>query len=259
MRPTLALCAAVLCSLAACAQDDATEPSQLPPPGGAVARWSDPRTWPGRTLPVAGADVVIPAGQTVLLDLSPPALRSLTVEGTLRFDARDLALAAGWIMVHGRFEAGSEAAPYRHRAVITLNGPTTDDVMGMGARVFGVMGGVLELHGEPRLAWTRLDATAPAGASQITLARAPDWRPGDRIVVASTDLDPFQAEEAVIAAVQGTTVTLTAPLRFAHFGVRQTYAGRILDTRAEVGLLTRNITIQGDDASLLTQFGGRPT
>src|SRR5215472_12835318 len=47
-------------------------------------KWSDPVTWNGH-LPVAGGDVTIPAGKTVLLDVSPPALKSLTIQGTLIF------------------------------------------------------------------------------------------------------------------------------------------------------------------------------
>jgi cell migration-inducing and hyaluronan-binding protein len=199
---------------------------------------------------------MIPAGRRILLDVSPPVLRSLTIEGTLQFDERDLSLTAGWIMVHGTLQVGSEARPYRKRAVITLDGPATDDVMGMGARFLGVMGGTLELHGEPRLGWTRLDASAAAGGTSLTLAVNADWRPGDRIVIASTDLDPFQAEEAQVASVQGRTVTLAQPLRYNHWGTLQTFAGRTMDERAEVGLLTRNITIRSDSATNVSGLGG---
>src|SRR5215469_13778529 len=47
-------------------------------------KWSNPVTWNGH-LPAAGGDVTIPAGKTVLLDVSPPALKSLTIQGTLIF------------------------------------------------------------------------------------------------------------------------------------------------------------------------------
>ena len=45
-------------------------------------------------------------------------------------------------------------------------------------------------------------------------------------------------------------------MRYAHWGVMQSVSGASLDERAEVGLLTRNITIQGDSASLTTGIGG---
>ncbi|MGH7561779.1 MAG: G8 domain-containing protein [Gemmatimonadales bacterium] len=258
MRISLAFRAAgpVLAMILAGCSDEPADPNEVPPPG-TVRRWSDPATWPGRALPAAGSAVTIPESTTVLLDVSPPSLASLTIEGTLRFDeTRDLDLTAGWIMVHGRLEVGTEARPFTRRAVITLTGPASDDIMGMGAKVLGVMGGELDMHGEPRAGWTRLNVTAAAGATQIVLERSMGWRAGDRIVIASTDLNPLQAEEAVVASVQGATVTLQAALRFAHWGAPQTFANRTLDERAEVGLLTRNIVVRGDSASLAQGFGG---
>ncbi len=92
--------------------------------------------------------------------------------------------------------------------------------------MIGVLaGGRLELHGESRLAWTKLASTAPVGATEITLLQAPNWRAGDRIVLASTDFDPFQAEEATITEVSGATVRFDAPLRYAHWGVMQSVSG----------------------------------
>lgn len=249
--------AALAVGLFGCAESTGPVPPAPPAPPPAVPRWSDPATWPGGVVPAAGAAVSIPAGKTVRLDVSPPPLASLTVDGVLRFDATDLALTAGWILVRGRFEVGSEAAPYTHRAVITLTGPSADDIMGMGAKVLGVMdGGVLELHGEKRVGWTRLAATAAAGATQLQLERAVDWRAGDHLVIASTDLEPRQAEEVLVTAVQGTTVTVSPALRNTHFGVSQNFGGRPLEERAEVGLLSRNIVIRGDDASETAGFGG---
>lgn len=202
--------------------------------------------------------MVIPAGQRVRLDQSPPALRSLLIEGTLEVDpARDLSLTAGWIVVHGAFRAGTAAAPYRKRLIITLDGPASDDIMGMGARPLGVMGGMLELYGEPRQSWTRLGATATAGGTQLTVAEDVDWRVGDRIVVASSDLDPFQAEPLQITAIAGRTITFSPALRWQHWGQLQTFDGRTVDERAEVGLLSRNITIQGEPVSAAaTGLGG---
>ena len=128
--------------------------------------------------------------------------------------------------------------------------------MGMGNRVLGVAGGTLDLHGEPRAGWTRLAATAPAGATQLVLASAPAWRAGDKLVVASTDFDPNRAEVVTVTARSGTVVTLAQPLAYAHYGELQTIAGRTVDERAEVGLLTRNIVIQGDSATSAGGFGG---
>ena len=71
----------------------------------------------------------------VVLDVTPPALRSLTISGKLSFaDNKDLELTTEWIMLHGELEIGTEAAPHTHKATITL----TDNVKGED---FGGLGG----------------------------------------------------------------------------------------------------------------------
>ena len=49
------------------------------------ARWSASATWPDRRVPRAGDKVTIAAGKEVVLDVSPPALGSLTIDGKLSF------------------------------------------------------------------------------------------------------------------------------------------------------------------------------
>ncbi|MCL4864744.1 MAG: hypothetical protein KJZ47_02545 [Gemmatimonadales bacterium] len=255
-HPGLRRLSAAALLLAGCAMENTT-PDDPDPPAPSERVWSDPRSWAGAGVPLAGAEVVIREGTNLILDVSPPALRSLTVLGSLTFANADLNLTAGWIMVHGTFRIGTEAEPYRHKAVITLDGPGTDNVMGMGARVLGVQGGgALELHGEPRTSWTTLDASAAVGATQITLAKATNWRVGDRIAIASTDFNPLWADDAVITAVSGRNLTLATPLKYAHWGTVQTISGKTVDERAEVGLLTRNIVIQGDPVTSPSGLGG---
>ncbi len=262
MRPTRAICAglatASLVIVSGCFGGDANDPGDGGPPPPAVnANWSDPATW-GGTVPVAGADVEIPAGKNVLLDVSPPPLGGLTISGALVFKSdADLELTARYIMFHGTLQVGAEGRRHTRRATITLTGDGGGDIMGMGDKVLGVMGtGRLELHGEQRTAWTTLSSNAAAGATSIDLSSSPDWRVGDRIAIASTDFDPFLAEEAVISSVSGSRLGLAQGLRNAHWGTLQTISGVSLDERAEVALLTRNVTIQGDSASLTTGIGG---
>ena len=67
-----------------------------------TVRWSDPAAWPGGKVPVEGAEVMIARDLEVILDVAPPALRSLTIDGKLRFaDDRDLALQTEWIHLRG--------------------------------------------------------------------------------------------------------------------------------------------------------------
>jgi hypothetical protein len=264
MQGPLAFCIrAGLLSLAlvACSVDDPTSPEdpedpELPPIPSTV-RWSEPSTWPGGQVPLAGAAVVIPSGKAVLLDVSPPPLASLRIEGALVFDEQDLELTADHVLVFGTLRVGTHAVPFQHRATITLTGTASEgDIMGMGNRVLGVVGGTLDLHGQSRLAWTRLSATAVAGTSQLQLQEAPEWRAGDKLVIASTDFDPNHAEVVTVASVSGTTVSLAEALEFSHYGQLQTIAGLVVDERAEVGLLTRNVMVRGDSATSQEGFGG---
>jgi hypothetical protein len=234
-------------------------PSSIPTvPSGPGTRWSDPQTW-GGNVPGANSSITIPAGKSVVLDQNA-SVRNVTVLGTLIFDDKDLELTAGYVMVErgGLLSIGNELKPFTKRATITLTGgDTAENVMGMGTKFLGAMnGGKLEIWGEDRVSWTQLNASTPANATQITLARDVDWRVGERIVIASSALDPNQAETRTITAVDGKTVTLNQALEFAHFGQLQTFEGKTLDERAEVGLLSRNIVVQGDASSDASGFGG---
>ncbi|HLI70617.1 MAG TPA: G8 domain-containing protein [Ktedonobacteraceae bacterium] len=225
-----------------------------------LLNWSNPVTWQGHP-PTAGAQVVIPANRSILLDTSPPPLTSLTIEGTLVCAEKDLSLSADWILIPsgGLLLCGSELQPFQHHFVITLTGnnPQAENVAGMGTKLLGVVGGRLELHGQSKVSWVHLAQTAPAGTSQIVLDQPVNWTKGDRIAIASTTYDPLQAEEVTVKAVSGTVVTLSQPLKYTHWGQLQTFAGQTVDERAEVGLLSHNIVVQGDSSSVNNGFGGQ--
>ena len=244
--------------LGSCSSDTSLPTAPPPPPPVASHRWSDPATWPSHAVPVLDQDVTVPAGQPILLDVSPPALKSLTILGTLTFADSDLALSANYIQVKGGLQIGTEAHPYTHRATITLTGDESNEpVLGLSSKALSVSSGAtLEIHGAPRVVWTRLASTAAKGTTQLILERAVDWKPGDNIVVASTDFDPTQAEPLVVQAVSATQVTVTTPLKYAHWGVVQSLGGASLDERAEVGLLTRNITVRGNDECVTNGYCG---
>lgn len=227
----------------------------------AATRWSDPATW-GGTLPLAGATVLIPAGKTVVLDTNTPPLKGLTVQGTLTAAADvDVGITTDYLIVRGGvLQIGSAKAPHTRRATLTLTGSTTADLpgaAGFGAKVLGVMGGTLQLHGDPTpQSWTRLGADVAAGARTITLATAPQWQAGDRIVIATSSTDQAHHDVAMVQAVSGSQVTLAQPLRYRHLGAVRRVGGVEIDVRAEVGRLNRNIVVQGDDASTALKLGG---
>jgi hypothetical protein len=224
-------------------------------PAVTQTRWSDAATWPDRRVPRAGDKVTIPAGKDVLLDVSPPALGGVTVEGKLSFaDNRDLELTTEWVMVHGELEIGTEASPHTRKATITLTNTVPDEepMKDMGDRGIMIMGGTLNLHGDRQNSWTKLAQTAAAGSNSIQVLDASGWRVGDEIVLASTDFDPRQAERRTIAAIKGNAITLDKKLDYMHFG-KITFD---VDERGEVGLLTRNIRLQASaDAEQSFQGG----
>ena len=217
--------------------------------------WSDPATWPNHKVPVAGDKVTIGRDKEVILDVSPPALRGLSIDGKLTFsNDADLELTTEWIMLHGELAIGSEASPYTRKATITLTDNVKDeDVMtGMGDRGIMISGGTLNLHGDRTNTWTKLASTAKAGSTSIEVLNAAGWRVGDEIVLASTDYDPRQAERRTISAISGNTITLDKKLDYMHFG-KITFD---VDERGEVGLLTRNIKIQASADAEQSFFGG---
>jgi hypothetical protein len=217
-------------------------------------RWSDPATWPNNRVPVAGEKVTIASDQEVLLDVSPPALSGLTINGKLIFaDELDLALTTEWIMVFGELQIGTEANPFTHKAIITLTDNNEgEQLMGMGDRGIMLSGGTLNLHGNITNTWTRLAETAEKGSNTIIVLNADQWQVGDEIVLASTDYNPRQAETRYISAISGNTITLDEPLEYMHFG-EITYG---VDERGEVGLLTRNIKVQASEDAAESYFGG---
>ncbi|MBM2578100.1 hypothetical protein JQC91_17470 [Jannaschia sp. Os4] len=125
-------------------------------------------------------------------------------------------------------------------------------------------GSRIEIHAADaaKASWTQLDGTVAAGATTITLADATGWEVGDRIAIASTGFEMDEAEARVVTGLgaDGRTLTLDAALDFSHFGEIEAHdaGGRVdrIDMRAEVALLSRNVTIQGDADSVEDGHGG---
>src|SRR6478736_6306019 len=132
-----------------------------------ATKWSDRATWPNKKVPAAGDKVEIASGKNVILDVSPPALGGLTINGKLSFaDKSDLELNTEWIMVHGELEVGTEARPFTHKATITLtDNVKNEQMMGMGDRGIMLSGGTLNLHGDRTNTWTKLAKTAESGSN----------------------------------------------------------------------------------------------
>ena len=221
-----------------------------------IDRWSSKWTWGGVGTPQAEEFIVITEGQTILLDTDTPVLKFLLINGgTLMFDKEmaSLELQSEYILVAGggKLIIGTEEEPYQNQATITMHGNVRCTEMPVfGCKVIGIREGSLDLHGKyVPVTWTNLAQTANVGDTAITLKHAVSWQAGDRIVVATTgDRNSMkQSEELTIAAVSsdGLTLNLTEPLKYLHISIEQTFGGKVVETRAEVALLSRNILIQG--------------
>ena len=236
----------------------------------ASGNWSSAATWGGTVPTGAETDIVIPMGIDVLLDMNVEC-GELLVNGRLEVQRADRTLTCDSLIVMGanaEFEVGTDANRFTDRFVLTLKGETTEKFIhhshDMGARaLLAMMGGTITMHGEDRVEWTRLGANVAAGATSVTMSEAVDWRAGDEILICSSRLDWNEAEKMQVASVTGggLTVNLTASLTYPHLGVIKTYTRPsdskewTGDMRAEVGLLSRNITIQGAADSEATGFG----
>lgn len=245
--------------------------------------WSSQASWTSfnSTKPVAGSAVTIPNGVQMILDESPPNLESLNISGKLEFANKDINLTAGWIMVMGTLEVGNSTTPYTKKAVITLNGTNIyGQVMGITTtRGIMVMGGQLELHGTPpSTPKTKLSNHAVAGAQNINLVDPVTWKVNDEIVVSPTDYYGAGNGNAQLNKINSinnsTSLNINSGLNAHRWGKLQylTPTGMslsystppsnllpgtptILDERAEVANLTRNIVIQSPDDALWQNNG----
>lgn len=237
--------------------------------------WNQTSIWPNGVLPSENDDVLIPSGTTVTL-VGTCRAKSITVNGVLnavnwQAGGAWIDLRTKYIMVMGgaaRLEIGTETNPYisTEGCTITLTGSNKNELIpGTSVNSKGIMimnNAKLELHGKPVRSWTNLSSNANQGATSIQLTDNSGWKVGDQIVITSSRLNRNEAEERTITSINGNTLTLNSPLAFPHIGVQKTYTrptdnkSWTVDMRAEVGLLTRNIKIQGDETSESNGFGG---
>jgi hypothetical protein len=211
-------------------------------------------------------------------------------------DTRDVSLTATYIWVKGGiFEIGTADRPYKRKAVVTLTGNKYEAVRlpVIGAKVLAVSNtqftireggdgamengniGTMDIHGAPRIkVWTRLAVRALAGSEVIILQDDVDWQPGEELLLCATVRSykhfdgngmhgappvDFQNERIFVksVALDMRTITLMGPLEFEHESTRFLRPdGETIDLSAEVGLLTRNVKIQGDASSELDSWGG---
>ena len=234
-----------------------------------IDRWSSESTWGGEAPPREGDSVYIPPGQVLLVDESPPKLYLILVEGTIIFkDMPELNLHAWFIMNRGgRIEAGMPDKPYEGKLTITMYGDRYSKMLpGFGNKGIFTHNGTIDLHGVVRNhTWTFLNITAGMGTDTIEVKDPVDWKAGEQIVIAPTSRSKMESEMRTISSVVnspngGKILTLTKKLDFGHFvGSINPNDPDSVDQpillAAEVGLLTRNIKVQGDPTTDITGHG----
>ena len=214
-----------------------------------IDRWSALNTWANNEPPKYNDTVVIPEGQTILMDVSVPLVFVLLVQGVLVWDTTQagLTLDAYYIWVNGgTFTLGTEAQPMMQTATLTLHGDRQysielphigSKVLNVGGRGSMAMGagympyaryaadsnpsvsdaydnadgrGVLDIHGRPRLrTWTHVAHTALAGATTIVASEPVDFAPGETIFITASSGDMWETEVLTVASLAADNVTIT--------------------------------------------------
>lgn len=120
--------------------------------------------------PGEGELAIIGKGQHIYFDAaSTPTLKGLIIqEGSLIFDDhQDVSLNVEYILIldGGKLQIGTEAVPFKHKAVITMFGhPRSTELPIFGSKVLGLREGTLDMHGlSVGVTWTHLDLTASKG------------------------------------------------------------------------------------------------
>lgn len=226
--------------------------------------WFDPATW-GGNVPSNGARVIISPSHHVVFDgKSMDELDTLRIDGTLAFASQlDTEMTVDTIVVtrDGLLEIGSHGnpiAPANQATVIFKDyadlGFITDDPshprfdpykLGLGLVAIGAV----RIHGNEKSPVAEY-RQAMAGESVIALEQAPvNWQVGDYIVIAGLSTSNDQHEERRIAAIQGKTLTLDAPLQHDHILPR--HSKETLTLTAHIINLSRNVvfmTAPGNEA-----------
>jgi G8 domain-containing protein len=232
---------------------DASEASHVAVRSG---DWSDPETW-SAVEPTAGARVVIPRGVTVTVTAPVAApLEWVRVDGRLDFspvDSSQLTVSTMLVASTGALSIGTaDRTVDAAKTVSLLFAPRSAAVRRRDRS--DMLGGLIvqghaSIHGTTKAGFATPSNVVVPGLSALTFATPPaGWSVGDELLFPAADAasDDERRQIASIAD-DGTSVTLSSPLRFGHASP----AG----VRADVPVanLTRNIVLASTDTSTLRQ------
>ena len=248
---------------------------------GGLLSWHDASTWASSHgyVPLSGEDVTLPANSKVIIMQSVvEELGVVTVPSTseLIFDENSsspITFDVSGMDVQGAISAGSETCRYDTELTITLHGSRPNDLNIYGQsptavpsyKGISVNGGSISFHGRRHYpTWSRLSESVPIGQDYLLLQESVNWEAGQEVVLVTTAVhdsrDWHQNEVLTISSVVanpvsgvGSAVHFTTPATYAHIANG--------GYQAEVGLLTRNIKVQGaaDDSEATDPDNGSCT
>eukprot|EP01087_Luapelamoeba_hula_P000813 TRINITY_DN105_c0_g1_i5.p1 TRINITY_DN105_c0_g1~~TRINITY_DN105_c0_g1_i5.p1 ORF type:complete len:1108 (+),score=125.47 TRINITY_DN105_c0_g1_i5:207-3530(+) len=236
-----------------------TNPSQTGCPHlqSGLVDWHNPAAWDSGSVPTNGQSFSIKANTKVLVSscsIDPAAVfGTITVPATSQLILGDasISIAARGFSVAGSFLVGSPTCRLRNKLSITLAGKRSDQGLPAVPSVKGLaVTGNIDIHGVRYYpTWSRLAMTAAAGDQYIFVQDMVNWQPGQSIFITTTEIkdarDWHRNEVRTIVKVYKTGISSTVaaiqidtPLNYTHYGGSE--------YQAEVGLLSRNIMVQGD-------------
>lgn len=227
--------------------------------------WSDPLTWEDGSVPTEADKVLVQDGAWVLLDVCAQA-DTLIVGGELRVlvkEATCLLVTTITVLPSGELLAGDDISPVTGDFKITFRDKPIDLTQDAGQYSHGlVVFGAFQACGVKRTPHLRLAAEVAAGDKTLTLG-APvfGWEPGDSIVLPDTRqlltteqgakfVGQWERRTIEAVAADRRSVTLTAPLTYAHKGARDS-DGK-LDVLPHVANLTRSIALRSENTAGVT-------
>ncbi len=238
----------------------------------ASGSWNDIATWivvapTTHPIPLFPSDTIhIKAGHTVTLDIPTDCAKTIIVDGTLIIGntLQTWCFQLLYIRNGGKLKVGTFAAPFTGNLNISLeeDPSTTPPTPG---RFFVDSGGDVKMWGNQnsQLSHGKLSESLLTGQTRIRTVGNPRWTVGSKIVVASTDYDTNLAEEFTITSVTNLTAPTRVEYGIDHPAVYQHFVGTLhagppksMTIAAEVGLLSRNITIQGPTVPTTAKWGG---
>jgi hypothetical protein len=240
--------------------DDMTATLALVPDSAVTARavqsgaWSSAATWQGGVVPTAGANVLIPTGDTVTIDGTTNALHTLRIDGTLQFSTHqntNLVVDTVVVNMQGTLVIGtpSTPVPLQYQALVTFTDGgainTTWDPHQLSRGLISL--GTVIMTGATVTPFEALGQNALAGSTTLVLAQTPtNWQVGDEIVLAGTNAKANQDEDLHIQAINGNQVTVSA-LAFDHTSLE--------DTPVYVTDLNRNIVFLSQNTTQASRHG----